>query len=89
MNETTDVNPQWMALIGLLGGQILAYLNGNGETPQQQLIRWICQLGWSAVVVSMAIDVLAQGGLVRIEEGPEDVVIKPIVIGRRTDPDKS
>jgi len=78
MDESVKINPQLMAFIGLLGGQILAYLNGNGETPQQQLIRWICQLGWSAVVVSMAVDVLAQGGLVQIKDGPEDVVIKPI-----------
>jgi hypothetical protein len=77
MKEATELNPKLMAFIGLLGGQILAYLDGNGETPQRKLILWVCQLGWSAMIVKMAVDVLARGGLVRIEEGPEDVLIKP------------
>jgi len=77
MSEADEANSRLMTFIGLLGGQILSYLNGNGATPLQQLTRWICQLGWSAVIVRMAIDVLVRGGLVRIEQGTEDATIKP------------
>jgi hypothetical protein len=77
MSEIADINPQLMTFFGLLGSQILAYLQGNGATPQQHLVQWICQLGWSAGVVKMAIDALARGGLVKVEKGFGDSVIKP------------
>lgn len=77
MNQETEISPELAAFIGLLSGQILTHLNVNGAMPQQQLIQWICQVGWSSIAVKKAIDVLARGGLVQIDNRSEDAMIKP------------
>ncbi len=54
--------PAVMTEIGLIGGDVLIYVDEHGTTPLRRIIR---DLDWPAPLVFMAVGALVRAGLVR------------------------
>lgn len=62
-----------MTPLGLIGGEVLMYLEQHGATTLRRLIR---ELEWSAPLVMMAVGALVREGLVRAAQHDLEVIVE-------------
>ena len=61
-------------LVGIVGGEVLTYVEEQGATPMRRLIR---ELEWPSQVVIMAVGALVREGLVQAMSHELEVIIEP------------
>lgn len=67
-----------IATLGLIGGEVLTFLEDHGATTLRELIR---ELGWPARMVMMAVGGLIREHLVRATQHELEVVFEPLARG--------
>jgi hypothetical protein len=68
------LGPSLMTPLGVISGDVLAYMDGHKRTTLRRLIR---ELQWPAALVMMGVGALIREGLLRGVQRDLDVVLEP------------
>ena len=80
----TPEAPSLMTSLGLIEGDVLAYVEEHGATTVRRLIR---ELEWSAPMVMMAVGALVREGLVRATQHDLEVIVE--LLPPRSSPERN
>ena len=71
--------PSLMTTLGIISGEVLAYLETRGATTLHQLAR---ELEWPARMTMMAVGALIRQGLIRAIQHDLEVIVEPAMVRR-------